>query len=188
MLQFTVTASDPDGNSLTYSVSNLPAGASFDSATQRFSWTPDYGQAGNYPSIHFEVSDGALLDSEDIVITVNAVNPPAPLQIKIDIVPNQINLKKTQNISVAILSAANFPAPSVVDKATVTFGATGNENSIKNCNSTGDVNGDGLLDLICTASRKNAGFQCGDTEGILKGRTVTGITFEGSQAIVIICN
>jgi hypothetical protein len=70
ILQFTIVASDPDGNSLTYSASNLPAGASFDPATQRFTWTPGYGQAGNYRGIHFQVSDGALVDSEDIVIKV----------------------------------------------------------------------------------------------------------------------
>jgi hypothetical protein len=190
MLQFTVTGSDPDGNNLAYSASNLPAGASFDPATQMFTWTPDYGQAGNYPDVHFEVSDGALVDIEDIVITVN-LSPV--LQVNIDIVPgdasNEIDLRQP-NISVAILSAANFSAPSEVDRATLTFGATGDENSFRNCApGAADVNWDGLGDLTCTFRTRNTGFQCGDTTGILKGRTVTGIPFEGSQAIVITpCN
>jgi hypothetical protein len=62
-LQFTVTGSDPDGNSLSYTAANLPVGASFDGAIQRFTWTPDYGQAGNYSNVHFEVSDGVMTDS-----------------------------------------------------------------------------------------------------------------------------
>jgi hypothetical protein len=71
LLQFAVSASDPDGDPLTYSASNLPQGASFDNQT--FAWTPDYEQAGIYHNIHFQVSDGSLSDSEDITITVNDV-------------------------------------------------------------------------------------------------------------------
>jgi len=67
LLQFTISATDPDaGDTLTYSTSNLPPGASFDSLTQTFSWTPVYDQAGTYPDVHFEVFDGELTDSEDI--------------------------------------------------------------------------------------------------------------------------
>lgn len=71
-LQFTISATDPNDDSLTYSASNLPLGASFDPQTHAFSWTPD--TAGTYPNIHIEVSDGELTDSEDITITVNGVN------------------------------------------------------------------------------------------------------------------
>ena len=74
-LRFVVRATDPDEDVLTYSAGNLPAGASFDSTTQVFSWTPDFTQAGVYPGIHFEVTDGELMDSEDIAITVNNVTP-----------------------------------------------------------------------------------------------------------------
>ena len=70
-LTFTILATDPDGDSLTYSASNLPTGASFDPGSQTFSWAPGYTQMGVYPGVHFEVSDGSLTDSEDITITVN---------------------------------------------------------------------------------------------------------------------
>jgi PKD repeat protein len=72
-LAFTVTASDPDGDALTYSASNLPSGADFNSTTRVFSWTPGYNQAGTYPGVHFAVTDGNLGDAEDITITVNDV-------------------------------------------------------------------------------------------------------------------
>ena len=73
LLQFTISASDPDGDSLTYSATNLAQGASFDSTTKTFSWTPNFTQAGLY-SATFTVSDGALEDSETLTITVNNVN------------------------------------------------------------------------------------------------------------------
>jgi hypothetical protein len=76
LLTFTISASDPDGDNLTYSASNLPDGASFDQGTRTFSWTPGYDQSGVYNNIHFEVSDGEVHDSEDITIIVNGVNEP----------------------------------------------------------------------------------------------------------------
>jgi len=75
LLEFTISAYDPDGDTLTYSASNLPSGASFDASSRTFSWTPTYDQAGTYTNVHFEVSDGYLTDSEDITITVNNTIP-----------------------------------------------------------------------------------------------------------------
>jgi len=75
-LQFTVTASDPDGDSVTLSASNLPTGSDFDASTGIFTWTPTSQQAGTYPDVHFEATDGEAIDSEDISITVNYVNTP----------------------------------------------------------------------------------------------------------------
>jgi hypothetical protein len=71
-LSFSIAGSDPDGDSLSYSASNLPSGASF--SGQTFSWTPNYDQAGTYAGVHFEVSDSKATDSEDITITVTNVN------------------------------------------------------------------------------------------------------------------
>jgi hypothetical protein len=68
-LTFTVSASDPDSDHLVISANGLPEGASFDSGTGTFSWTPRYNQAGVY-SVHFEVSDGDLTAAEDVAITV----------------------------------------------------------------------------------------------------------------------
>ena len=70
LLQFNVSATDPGGDQLTFSASNLPGDATFDPQTRTFSWTPGPGQAKTYIGVHFEVTDGALTDSEDITITV----------------------------------------------------------------------------------------------------------------------
>jgi PKD repeat protein len=71
-----VAATDPDGDPITYSAGNLPAGASFDPATQTFSWTPTYRQAGTY-TVTFTASDGdksySLSGTKDVTITVRDV-------------------------------------------------------------------------------------------------------------------
>jgi len=68
-LEFTISATDPDGDPLTFTAYGLPEGASFDAETLIFSWTPRYDQAGVYV-VRFEVSDGELTDYEDVTINV----------------------------------------------------------------------------------------------------------------------
>ncbi len=71
-----MAATDPDGDTLTYSATGLPAGASFDPGTRTFSWAPSFDQAGTYANVRVEVSDGTLADSEEIAITVSNANGP----------------------------------------------------------------------------------------------------------------
>ena len=65
-------ASDPESDSLTYSASPLPQGASFNSGTGLFTWTPSYTQGGDY-SIRFSVSDGVFEDFQVVTIRVAQV-------------------------------------------------------------------------------------------------------------------
>lgn len=67
-LQFSVSATDPDGDQLSYSAFNLPSGASFDNTNRIFSWTPSSSQAGTYGLI-FRVSDGNL--SADMTVSIS---------------------------------------------------------------------------------------------------------------------
>jgi hypothetical protein len=55
---FRPTASDPDGDALTFSISNKPAWASFDTKTGRLSGTPSSAYVGVYSNIVIKVSDG----------------------------------------------------------------------------------------------------------------------------------
>jgi hypothetical protein len=75
-LSFSVSATDPDGDTVTYSYSGLPVGASFSSQT--FNWTPTYAQTGTY-QITFTASDGQAQDFETVTITVKHVNRPPVL-------------------------------------------------------------------------------------------------------------
>ncbi len=55
---FAPTASDPDGDTLTFTVSNLPSWAGFDTATGAVSGTPLDTDAGTYADIVITVDDG----------------------------------------------------------------------------------------------------------------------------------
>lgn len=131
---FTLSATDPDsGNVLTYSASNLPAGASFNPSTRTFAWTPNYGQAGNYPNVEFTVMDNGtpmMLAFEDITITVGHVNR-APVIAPIG--PKQVlehnNLTFTVSASdpdgnAVTLSATGMPTGATFNPTTGVFSWT----------------------------------------------------------------
>ena len=113
-------------------------------------------------------------------------------QVAINIKPgdidNAINLRKSEKIPVAILSSANFYAPADTDRSTLSFGYFGGEDSLLNCPAakTKDVNGDGLRDLICYFATSRTEFQCGDTEGILRGKKIDGTPIEGKDFVKIV--
>jgi large repetitive protein len=75
---FTPTASDPDGNALTFSIANRPSWASFNSTTGQLSGTPASANVGTFSNIVISVSDGTLAASlPAFAITVAApVDPP----------------------------------------------------------------------------------------------------------------
>ena len=60
-----------EGATLVYSATGLPAGATFDPATRRFSWTPTPGQVGAH-TIGFIVHDGVLPVRRDVTFAVVA--------------------------------------------------------------------------------------------------------------------
>jgi len=130
------------------------------------------------------------------------------LQLRIDLLPaidikpgdpnSKIHIGTPGKIPVAILSSATFNAPAMVVKSSLTFGRIGDEQSlvfrpdrfdsrlqVPVC-STPDVNGDGLKDLVCQFDRQLAGFQLTDTYGVLRGKTVTGTTIEGTDSVHIV--
>jgi uncharacterized repeat protein (TIGR02543 family) len=74
LLTFTVSGTDPDGNPLTYSATGLPSGATFNTNTGVFSWTPNANgsQEGSY-NITFSVSDTLASDSEPILIEIGPI-------------------------------------------------------------------------------------------------------------------
>ena len=49
-----------------------------------------------------------------------------------------------------------------------------------------DANGDSLLDLICHCETEQTGFQPGDTQGVLKGKTVGNLPFIGTDSVRIL--
>jgi hypothetical protein len=74
---FTPTASDPDGNPLTFSILNKPSWATFTTTNGRLQGTPQVANAGTSADIAISVSDGqsaVALAAFNIVVTVPASN------------------------------------------------------------------------------------------------------------------
>lgn len=117
------------------------------------------------------------------VVTVMA---PIAIDIRPGDFPNNINRKSKGKIPVAILSTRVFSAPTRVDTSSLTFGRTGDEASLVFCSGAEDVNRDGLLDLVCHFDTQRLGFEANDNHGVLKGRSVQGIPFMGTDSIVIV--
>jgi hypothetical protein len=117
---------------------------------------------------------------------------PVPEMVTIDIRPwskrNPINYRGHGILPVAILSTEGFDAPSQVDQDSLTFGTTGEEKSLAFCGfRPRDFGRDGSRDdLMCYFYVQTAGFKCGDTEGILKGKTSDGTPIEGRDLVRIV--
>jgi len=133
--------------------------------------------------VHEPFPDGIEIDFPTHIQVVDEVK----IDIKPGSDPNSINYRSRGNIPVAILSTMTFDAPSQVDRSSITFGRTGFEPSLRSCSpSPEDVNGDGLLDLVCHFDTRIAGFQLGDTVGILRARTVDGTPLFGTDSVRIV--
>lgn len=74
-LAFDVSATDGEFDPITYGVTGLPVGATFDTNTGHFDWTPGASDAGVY-SLNFSASDGLASSSQGMTITIAAGNNP----------------------------------------------------------------------------------------------------------------
>jgi hypothetical protein len=127
---FTPTATDPDGQALTFTIVNRPSWASFDAATGRLSGTPVAGDVGSVAAITITVSDG-----------VATASLPA---FTISVVPTNVppTISGTPPTSVTAGQAYSFtPTAADPDGQTLTF-AIANRPSCATFNtSTGRLNG-----------------------------------------------
>ncbi len=78
-----VSAIDPDGDDLTFSVSGMPDGATFNNTQKMFRWKPGYDTVVNATKkdfvVIFIVSDpNGAIDLESVTITVNDAEPKVP--------------------------------------------------------------------------------------------------------------
>ncbi len=109
-----------------------------------------------------------------------------PIDVKPRSFPSSINMKKDGLVPVAVLSTTEFNALTQVDRQSLTFGATGTQNSLQRCAGEGeDVNDDGLLDLICHFEMQKTGLTCGANSATIMGRTIDGRRFEGQDDVKV---
>jgi hypothetical protein len=70
-IQININAADWNQDVITYSATNLPKGATVDSASHTLSWTPRIDQAGGTYDITLVISDGKLQSSKLLRISLN---------------------------------------------------------------------------------------------------------------------
>ena len=75
VLNIALSATDSDGDPVTFAALGLPSGATLNAQTGAFRWTPNYVQSGQYV-VRFEASDGNAVDREDVTIVVRQTNQP----------------------------------------------------------------------------------------------------------------
>jgi hypothetical protein len=117
----------------------------------------------------------------------DTTTPPATdvKYVNIDVRPGSrmlvpLNPRWKAVIPVAILSGQGFNVRDV-DTTKLTFGHTGDENSLRNCNRyfTRLRHSRGHYALVCYFENSQAGFEVGDEVGILKGTLKNGTPIEG---------
>lgn len=79
-LVFTASATDPESDTLSFSLSGEPAGATIDSASGLFNWTPT--ETGTF-TFEIFVSDGVLTDSQTVTVIVSAAPVVPPVVIPV---------------------------------------------------------------------------------------------------------
>ncbi|MEM1067288.1 MAG: putative Ig domain-containing protein [Planctomycetota bacterium] len=81
-LSIAIVADDPDGQDLTYTARNLPAGATLDSNSGVFQWTPTPLDIGDR-TLLVDISDGesSVLEAIRIVVSQDAIPPQARVEL-----------------------------------------------------------------------------------------------------------
>jgi len=147
LLTFTISATDADGETIIYSASDLPTGATF--AGQTFTWTPGYDQAGS-ASVTFTASDGHTQDTETVTITVSNTNRVPVLD---DIADKSVNENTLLTFAVSATDPDGDPLtysatglPSGATFAGQTFSWTPSSSQADSSHQVTFIAGDGQLD------------------------------------------
>jgi len=139
---FSPVGSDPDGNTLTYSIQNRPTWATFSTTTGRLSGTPTSANVGTSARITITVSDGtatASLPSFTIQVVAPANRAPT--------------ISGTPLLSINVLSPYSFqPSASDADGNTLTFSIQNRPAWATFNTSTGRLSGTPALTDVATFS------------------------------------
>jgi len=159
-LTFSTTASDDDlpANGLAFSLdTGAPTGATIDSTTGVFNWTPTEGDGSGTFNVTVRVTDNgtpSLADFETITITVNEVNVALTITS-----PTTANVEENTTV-VHTLTATDTDLPA----QTITFSLTGSDADSGADNVLFEIDGGGQLQFITAPDFENP-IDLGGTAG-----------------------
>ncbi len=91
-------------------------------------------------------------------------------------------------VKVAVLGSNTFDVAKI-DTSSLSFGATGGEDSIVRCKEElKDVDKDGNLDLVCRFNVAYTGLTTASTSAVLKGKTKDGEDIQGTGTVKVIAS
>ena len=127
-------------------------------------------------------------DSHGLIGVFAVVEIEVTIDIKPGSFPNSINLSSAGVIPVAILSSATFDA-TTVDPDTISLAGA----RIKMVGKSGkylaheeDINGDGLIDLVCQVETAQFMIEVGESVAVLEAETYEGILIRGEDTVRIV--
>jgi len=172
-LNITLQGSDLDvGDVLTYSQTSIPAmtGATLNTATGAFSWTPGYGAAGTY-NVSFKVTDnhGATATVSVVITVINTnrpptlnLNPPGPYSVpegsilNITLQGSDLDVGDVLTYSVVstpVMTGATLNATSGAFAWTPGYGAAGTYNVVFSVND--GYGGSANINVVITVTNTN---------------------------------
>jgi len=101
---YRLSATDPDGDRLSYSLMEHPQGMTVDFSTGMVSWTPVYNQTGGNP-VSVIVSDGNATAQQLFTVNVTAPSAPHPPPLRISF-PDEMGQVNRSLYIVGVASAA----------------------------------------------------------------------------------
>ncbi len=105
-----------------------------------------------------------------------------PRNVSLAIHPGTVPAARSGVVPVSILGDPEFDVGEI-DLATLELGPGGAHPTHRSGGHFGDVNGDGLIDLVAHFSAQQVGLAVGDEVACVTGNTIGGRSFEGCDAI-----
>ncbi|MFO1393220.1 MAG: putative Ig domain-containing protein [Steroidobacteraceae bacterium] len=170
---FAPTASDPDGQTLSFGIANKPSWATFSTTTGRLSGTPATANVGTYSNIVISVSDGtasATLPAFSITVSSPPNNPPT--------------ISGTPATSVTAGQGYSFsPTASDPDNQTLAFGIANKPGWANFSTSTGQLSGTPTTANVGTYSNIVISVSDGTASATLPAFSITVATVVGSATL-----